>query len=118
MVLVDTSVWIDFLREGSSKLEELLNEGGVSTHPLIIGELACGNIQDRKKFLSLLNDLPIIQESTHEEVLHFIEKHKSFGLGVGFFDLHILCSAIINNNSVWTLDRRLKKLCKLHHRHL
>jgi|GEM_PF-2676876 predicted nucleic acid-binding protein len=39
MVLVDTSVWIDFLREGDSLLSDLLREDEVLVYPFVIGEL-------------------------------------------------------------------------------
>ena len=58
MILVDTSIWVSYLRAGNSKLEQLLNDGEVTCHPFIIGELACGNIKNRAEILSLLNALP------------------------------------------------------------
>lgn len=114
MILVDTSVWIDFLRNDNEKLTTLLTEGQVFIHPLIVGELSCGNIKNRIQFLNLINDLPTLPETTHSEVLSFIENNRIYGKGVGYFDLHILCSAIISNVSLWTLDKRLEKIAKKH----
>lgn len=54
MVLVDTSVWIEFLRQGNNRLGELLEQGEVATHSLVIGELHVGNIPKRRNFLYLL----------------------------------------------------------------
>ena len=54
MVLVDTSVWVSHFRDGNNELENLLNDGAVLCHPLILGELACGNLKDRTVILSLL----------------------------------------------------------------
>jgi predicted nucleic acid-binding protein len=114
MILVDTSVWIDFLRNGNEKLKNLLSEGMVITHPLIIGELSCGNIKNRIQFLSLINDLDSLTETTHTEVLAFLENNRIYGKGVGYYDLHILCSAIISSVPLWTLDKRLEKIAKHH----
>ena len=75
MVLVDTSVWVSHLREGSKELEQLLNDGDVMLHPFIIGELACGNIKNRHIVLSLLQLLPMAIQAEDEEVLQFIEKN-------------------------------------------
>jgi hypothetical protein len=58
MVLVDTSVWVSHLREGDDRLSALLGEGVVCCHPFVIGELACGNLQNRIEILSLLRALP------------------------------------------------------------
>jgi len=112
MVLVDTSVWIDFLRQGNDKLRNLLDEGEVATHPLVIGELHVGNISKRKQFLRLLEELPRISECSHEEVLFLIGNRKLFGKGIGYFDAAILCSAIVSDTRIWTLDKRLDKLAE------
>jgi len=55
MILVDTSVWIDHFRNGNARLRELLQEGEVATHPMVLGELACGNLQKRAETLRLLD---------------------------------------------------------------
>ena len=47
MILVDTSVWIDHLRVEEPHLVSLLSENQVLGHPMIIGELACGNLRNR-----------------------------------------------------------------------
>ena len=107
MVLVDTSVWISHLRDGNKDLESLLNEEKVICHPMIIGELACGNIKNRTEILSLLQTLPPAKEATHEEVLEFIDKTKLYGKGIGYIDLHLLASALISDIALWTLDRKL-----------
>lgn len=44
MILVDTSVWIDFLRHGDDHLARLLNRSSVLGHPCVTGELALGNL--------------------------------------------------------------------------
>jgi len=110
MVLVDTSVWIEFLRKGNSRLEALLEEGEVWTHVLILGELSVGNIQGRKHFLSLLRDLPRTKECSHEEVFHFIENKNIQGKGIGYFDVHLLAASLLSTIPLWTLDKRLAKL--------
>jgi predicted nucleic acid-binding protein len=112
MFLVDTSVWIDFLRKGNALLNDLLKDGEVVTHPLIYGELSVGNLSKRKQFLSLFSDLPSVPECSHEEVLFMIESHKLYGKGIGYTDVHLLCSAIIHDINLWTLDKRLDQLIK------
>ncbi len=78
MILVDTSVWVSHLRDGNSRLEQLLNDGEIVCHPFIIGELACGNIKNRKEILSLLGALPMVEQVDDEEILLFIEKWNYF----------------------------------------
>ena len=112
MVLVDTSVWIDFLRKGDPLLSDLLNEGKVITHPYVIGELRLGNIPKRKSFLSLIENLPLCTQATNEEVTFLIEENKLHGKGIGYIDAHILASAIISAAPLWTLDKRLDSISK------
>jgi predicted nucleic acid-binding protein len=48
MVLVDTSVWVAHLRHGTIGLETSLGEAQIVCHPFVIGEIACGNLKNRK----------------------------------------------------------------------
>lgn len=107
MVLVDTSVWVSHFREGDIELERLLNDGSVLCHPLIIGELACGNFKDRTVLLSFLQLLPMSIEAEHEEVLSFIENHRLMGKGMGYVDVHLIASALLTGVPIWTLDKQL-----------
>jgi predicted nucleic acid-binding protein len=109
MVVVDTSIWIDFLYKGNSALEELLINGSVDTHEFIIGELACGNIKNRKSFLELISKLPTVETLLFSEIMFFIRKHELHGKGLGFIDCHILASVYLNNFKLWTKDKKLEQ---------
>ena len=110
MVLVDTSVWVEHLRAGYMGLESLLNEGHVLCHPFIVGELACGNLQNRSEILSLLQALPVVIHAEHGEVMQFIENYNLMGKGLGYIDMHLLASAILTRVPLWTLDKKLNKV--------
>jgi len=110
MVLVDTSVWVAHLRAGNIGLEALLNDGHVVCHPFIIGEIACGKLNNRSEILSLLQALPMAKRAEHEEVMQFIENHRLMGKGLGYIDMHLLASAMLTNVSLWTLDKRLNEV--------
>ena len=110
MVLVDTSVWVSHLRVGNPELERLLNDGDIVCHSFIIGELACGNLKNRAEILSLLNALRIIPPAEHEEVLQFIENYRLMGKGLGYIDMHLLTSALLNQVLIWTLDKKLREI--------
>lgn len=107
MVLVDTSVWIDHFRTASSKLAGLLEDGEVAIHPFVVGELACGNLANRKEILSLLHSLPAVQTVEDDELLYFIEQHSLAGRGLGLIDIHLLASSKIAAHPFWTKDKRL-----------
>jgi hypothetical protein len=107
MVLVDTSVWVSHLRDGNNELVNLLHNGTVLCHPLIVGELACGNLKDRAAILSFLQLLPMSIETEHEEVLSFIENNRLMGKGMGYVDVQLIASAILTGVPIWTLDKKL-----------
>jgi predicted nucleic acid-binding protein len=107
MILVDTSVWVEHFRHGKAGLEAPLSDGQVVCHPFVIGELACGNLKNRPRILSLLATLPMAHLAEHEEVMHFIERYRLMGKGLGYIDMHLLASAMLTNIPLWTLDKRL-----------
>ena len=113
MTLVDTSVWIEHLRAGSPELSSLLERGAVLTHPLVIGELACGTLKNRSRLLADLAALPRAVEATHEETLRLIEDRKLWGAGLGWIDVHLLASALLMNCGFWTLDRKLERAASM-----
>ena len=108
MILVDTSVWIDHLRSGELGLATALEGGRVLMHPFVLGELACGNLENRSEVLKLLGDLPVAPTATDSEALNFIERHVLMGRGIGYIDVHLLASAALDSVArLWTRDRRL-----------
>jgi hypothetical protein len=109
MVLIDTSVWVSHFQEGNPQLEALLMKGRVVCHPFIIGELACGNLKNRKEILSLLEALPAATTADHKEVLYFIEQHQLMGIGLGYVDVHLLASAHLSRILFWTRDKKLRE---------
>lgn len=111
MILVDTSVWIDHLRSSDEQLANLLVAGQVAIHPMVMGELACGNLKNRAQVMGLLHNLPVVSEASHKEALYCLEQHALMGRGIGFVDLHLLASVLLTPNTLlWTRDRRLNAM--------
>ena len=108
MALVDTSIWIAHLRQGSRQLEKLLMDAEVMCHQFIIGELACGNLKNRNEIISLLQPLPMAPTIEFDEFLFFIERNHLMGKGIGFVDIHLLAAAQLAGVPLWTADKRLK----------
>jgi predicted nucleic acid-binding protein len=108
VILVDTSIWVDHLRAGEPALAQALEQGLVFMHPFVLGELACGNLQNRAEILHLLASLPAAPRATDTEALQFIENRRLMGRGVGYIDVHLLASAVLAGDvRFWTRDRRL-----------
>ena len=111
MILVDTSVWIDHLRHGDHKLSTLLDRNCVLMHPMIIGELACGNLMGRGVLLNLWANLPAIPVVSDDEALYFLEHNRLMGKGIGLVDLHLLAAVSLSlETNLWTRDKRLKRI--------
>ena len=109
MILVDTSVWVDHLRAGDARLVELLESSTVVMHPMVLGELACGNLNDRETLLALWRNLPQLTVAADAEVLFLLERHRLWGRGMGLIDVHLLTSVSLNPHArLWTRDRRLQ----------
>ena len=108
MILVDTSVWIDHLHRAVPRLVEALEGEQVLTHPFVVGELACGELRQRRELLDLLAALPAAAVATDEEALLLIERRRLMG-SVGYIDVHLLASVMLSTGArLWTADKRLK----------
>lgn len=109
MILVDTAVWIEHLRSGDDRLRALLFDEQVLCRPYIVGELACGRLENRGEILSMLMALPEAQLLEHGEVLSFVEARRLHGRGIGWVDAHLLASTLLTRCTLWTLDKPLRR---------
>lgn len=108
MILVDTSVWIDHLRKPEARLQNLLRNQQVTTHPLVRLELALGSIANRDVVLAELAKLPQAPAADTDDLLCLVEARNLERRGIGVTDVHLLASVLIDRSiSIWTRDRRL-----------
>ena len=113
MILVDTSIWIDYLRQGDPLLVEHLNQQQILMHGMVLGELAIGKFKNRQLLLDRWQALPFIQSATDAQVLQFLETHQLMGQGVGWIDLHLLTSTSFTDGvKLWTRDKRLRTIAE------
>jgi predicted nucleic acid-binding protein len=111
LILVDTSVWIDHLRTADAKLQSLLQNDQVMTHPYIRLELALGSIASREKVLADLARLPQAPVVAPDELFSLIDHKKLHRRGIGLTDLHLIgCALFDKSNLIWTRDRRLSEI--------
>jgi predicted nucleic acid-binding protein len=111
VILVDTSVWIDHLRSPDVKLQELLQNDEVVTHPFVRLELALGSIATRDKVLADLALLPQAPIAATDELFSLVELRTLDRRGIGITDLHLVCSALFDKSiRIWTRERRLGDL--------
>jgi len=113
MILVDTSVWIDFLREDNLQLSTLLEDCSVAMHPMVLGELSCGHLKNREHLLKLWMKLPTVIEASRDEAMYFLQQNKLYGKGIGLVDLLLLASTALSDSTLlWTRDKRLNRMAK------
>lgn len=86
----------------------LLENVSVLLHPFVIGELACGNLENRAELLETLGRMPATDVADSHEVLYFVEKNQLMGRGIGYIDVHLLAAAALGRTTLWTLDRKLR----------
>ena len=109
MILVDTSVWIDHFRAADQQLSALLSRNEVLAHPFVIGEIALGSVAKRAEVLRYFSNLPAAVAATHDEVMHFIDRHNLANSGLGYIDAHLLASAVLTpGGGLWSRDKTLR----------
>ena len=113
-VLVDTSVWVVHFRRRDENLVALLLRDEVLTHPLVVGELACGTPPaPRERTLRDIERLRSAQQATWSEIRTLIERERLWGQGCGLVDVALLASVMMTPGTrLWTLDRRLEGLAR------
>jgi predicted nucleic acid-binding protein len=100
-------VWIDHFRKTEPRLEALLVHELVSLHPFVLGELACGNLSRRTETIARLEKLPVAAVASEPQVRHMLESRRLWGTGLGWVDMHLLASALIEESKLWTADRAM-----------
>jgi predicted nucleic acid-binding protein len=109
MVLVDTSVWARFLgnhEPHATELDRLLANDEVIGHEMVFGALLIGDRGGRRKLLDAYAHMQQATVVPHAEVISFVRGRRLHGLGVGWVDVHLLASAIVDRVALWTVDPR------------
>ncbi|GAC1441964.1 MAG: type II toxin-antitoxin system VapC family toxin [Mycobacteriales bacterium] len=109
MILVDTSVWIDHLHDSEPTLSDVLERDEVACHPVVIQELALGNLNNRDAVLASLGRLTMSPSLSHDELLLLVGTHALSGEGLSPVDAHLLGSVLLSRGTrLWTRDKSLK----------
>ena len=114
-ILVDTSVWIDYFKEGnsSSDLDALIDENIVAINDLILAELIPYlKIKKQIKVIKLLQEIKKIPiQINWEEIVEFqVKCLKSGSNGIGIPDLIIAQNSKSNNCKIYSLDKHFRLL--------
>lgn len=113
--LVDTSVWIRFLRgrePWQTELSQMLARGRVLGHAFVFGELLVGDSGDRSALLALYGRMAQAKRVKHEDVVTFVRARRLQGRGVGWSDAHLLASVVVEGAQLWTADGALREVAE------
>lgn len=116
MILVDTSVWIDYFRVASRATDELvayyMDSGQVIALSPVFGELLQGvrDQREEKIVLDHWRNLPKVDESNlFIEAGRLSFQYNLFSTGVGLIDCYILAAAKVHKLEILSLDKKLQR---------
>jgi predicted nucleic acid-binding protein len=111
MILADTSIWVDHLRNRNSEMEKYLGRGQIVMHPFIVAEISLGLLHNRQKTLDDMEALLEVRVAALNEVRHMIEAHALYSKGIGLTGAHLIASCLITpGTQLWTRDGAMKRV--------
>ncbi len=115
LVLVDSSVWIDYFRDGknSGELDSYIDDNTLVINDIILAELIPFlKIKKQRKIIDLLYSIDKLELNINWDQLIDIQHHclKKGMHGIGIPDLIIAQNAIQNSCELYSLDNHFKLL--------
>lgn len=117
MIIVDTSVWIEYLKgrneEITHALRPRLQNRKVVAISAVFGELLQGvkNKREREIIQDFWKSLPHVDETDlFIEAGYIANEYKLHSKGVGLIDGYILSAALRHDLPIWTLDKKLDRV--------
>jgi hypothetical protein len=113
LILADTSVWVDHLRNHNPEMATRLGAGQIAMHPFVVAEIALGSLRNRHKILEDMEALLEVRVARLNEVRHMIETHTLYSKGIGLTDAHLIASCLLTpGTQLWTRDSAMEKAAK------
>jgi predicted nucleic acid-binding protein len=113
MILADTSVWVDHLRNHNPAMEKRLLSGQIVMHPFIVAEIALGSLRNRQQRLADMESLLEVRVALIGEVRHMIEAHALYSKGIGLTDASLIASCLLTpGTQLWTFDGAMERAAK------
>ena len=116
MIILDTSVWIEFLRNNQNyypKICKLMESGEIFAVEFIFGELLQG-VKNKKEKEIIKNYWKHLPKENYENIIieaaEYSAHNKLLAHGVGLIDTIILMHAIKSNSKIWTIDNKFLRI--------
>jgi len=118
VVLVDTSIWVDYFRGGnhSSDLDTLIDENLILTNDIILAELIPYlKVKNQITVIKLLREVSRIPVQINwEELIEYQVRCLKAGANwVGIPDLIIAQNAKANNCRIYSIDKHFRLLSQI-----
>ncbi|HZD02299.1 MAG TPA: PIN domain-containing protein [Actinomycetes bacterium] len=119
-VLADTSVWVQYLRQGragtAARLDDLLTQGEVVVCGPVVAELVAGTAPARRgELVALLNALPWADLGRAEwaRVGEVAARLREQGITTALTDIEIAVAAVRSHAELWTHDSDFAQIAKV-----
>ena len=116
MIILDTSVWIEFLKNNQSyypQICKLMESGEILAVEYIFGELLQG-VKNKKEKEIILNYWKHLPKENYENIIieagEYSAQNKLIDHGVGLTDTIILMYAIKSKSKIWTIDNKFLRI--------
>jgi predicted nucleic acid-binding protein len=116
MIILDTSIWIEHLKNNQEffrKTSKLLENREILAVECIFGELLQG-VKDEREREIIKNYWTYLPKEIYENIIiqagEYSAKNKLLEFGVGLIDAIILMHSINSNSKIWTLDRKFLRI--------
>jgi predicted nucleic acid-binding protein len=118
VLVVDTSVWVEFFRgRDLPRLEEALHEGLVLLAPVVAAELLSAPLSraERRSLTAFVEDLPLHPTPlSHWQAVGALRaRFANKGLSVSTPDAHVVECAVEAGAALWSNDRVFEKIARL-----
>lgn len=120
MICVDTSVWVEAMRDAKSAaaagLRELIDQDEVALAVVVRMELLEGaKTEDRRRLRRIFSALPCYypNQATWKLIDQWLDRAADEGQRFGIADLLIAAMAAENNASIWSRDKDFDRMAKI-----
>lgn len=113
MIIVDTSVWIEYLKGNEhyrNVLPQYLKEKHVVAISAVFGELlqCVKNKREYEIISGFWESLPKVnEENLFIDASNLSHQYKLYNAGVGLIDTYLMAAALKNDLAIWSLDKKL-----------
>jgi len=108
VILLDSSVWIDHIRQPEPGVAAALADGKVIQHPFVTAEISLGSIKDRLRMVTMLEALPAARVVGTGGWWRWVGEAGRQGGGLGGVEALLrACASDWGGPRLWTRDKRL-----------